>query len=86
MERLERFYKIDGPLKGSKIVSFARLREALGLSRAQLRRDLEYMRSRFNVLLQFTAARVESRPKSSIQSAVARPDTSAELGTGATVI
>src|SRR5436305_587819 len=48
MERLERFYKIDQLLKDSKVVPFARLQEGLGVSRATLKRDLLYMRDRFN--------------------------------------
>jgi predicted DNA-binding transcriptional regulator YafY len=40
MDRTERFYKIDRLLKDSKPVSFAKLEEALGVSRATLKRDL----------------------------------------------
>ena len=48
MERLERFYKIDQLLEDRKVVSFATFKEVLGMSRASVKRDLEYMRSRFN--------------------------------------
>jgi predicted DNA-binding transcriptional regulator YafY len=53
MERLERFYKIDRLLKERKAVSFAALRDALGVSRATLKRDLVYMRDRFNAPIEF---------------------------------
>lgn len=46
MDRTERFYKIDQQLRAKKVVSFAALRELLGVSRATLRRDLDYMRDR----------------------------------------
>ena len=36
MERTERFYKIDQLLKDRKVVSFAALRDSLGVSRATL--------------------------------------------------
>ena len=42
MDRTERFYKIDQLLKDSKVVTFARFQEALGVSRATLKRDLLY--------------------------------------------
>ena len=48
MDRTERFYQIDQVLKDSKVVTFARFQEVLGVSRATLKRNLEYMRSRFN--------------------------------------
>ena len=53
MERLERFYKIDQLLKDRKTVSFAALAEALGVSPATLKRDLDYMRSRFNAPIEY---------------------------------
>src|SRR6266404_7035258 len=53
MERLERFYKIDQLLKGVKAVPFERIREALGVSRATLKRDLLYMRDRFNAPIEY---------------------------------
>jgi predicted DNA-binding transcriptional regulator YafY len=53
MDRTERFYKIDQLLKDSKVVTFARFREALGVSRATLKRDLVYMRDRFNAPIEY---------------------------------
>src|SRR3954463_3655369 len=53
MERLERFYKIDQLLKDRKLVSFSALETALGISRATLKRDLVYMRDRFNAPIQY---------------------------------
>lgn len=56
MDRLERFYKIDQLLKSRGAVSFAELQNALGVSRASLKRDLEYMRSRFNAPIEYDRA------------------------------
>src|SRR5205814_1704859 len=56
MDRTERFYKIDQLLKDSKVVSFARLRDSLGVSRATLKRDLVYMRDRFNAPIEYVRA------------------------------
>jgi predicted DNA-binding transcriptional regulator YafY len=53
MDRTERFYKIDQLLKDSKVVTFARFQEVLGVSRATLKRDLVYMRDRFNAPIEF---------------------------------
>src|SRR3989337_2728376 len=53
MDRTERFYKIDQLLKDRKVVSFAALRLSIGVSRATLRRDLEYMRDRFNAPIEY---------------------------------
>jgi predicted DNA-binding transcriptional regulator YafY len=53
MDRTERFYKIDQLLKDSKVVTFARLQDTLGVSPATLKRDLEYMRSRFNAPIEY---------------------------------
>jgi predicted DNA-binding transcriptional regulator YafY len=53
MDRLERFYKIDQLLKERKVVSFAVFSQVLGMSRASVRRDLEYMRSRFNAPIEY---------------------------------
>ena len=47
MDRLERFYKIDHLLQASKVVPLHSLQEELEVSPATLKRDLEYMRSRF---------------------------------------
>jgi len=53
MDRTERFYKIDRLLKDGKAVSFAKLEETLGVSRATLKRDLLYMRDRFNAPIEY---------------------------------
>jgi predicted DNA-binding transcriptional regulator YafY len=57
MERLERFYKIDQLLKERKLVPFAAFQDALGISRATLKRDLAYMRDRFNAPIEYDAER-----------------------------
>jgi predicted DNA-binding transcriptional regulator YafY len=56
VDRTERFYKIDQLLKDSKVVTFARFQETLGVSRATLKRDLVYMRDRFNAPIEFDRA------------------------------
>jgi predicted DNA-binding transcriptional regulator YafY len=48
MDRTERFYKIDQLIHDRRLVSFATLMEVLEVSRATLKRDLEYMRNRLN--------------------------------------
>ncbi|TSE27809.1 helix-turn-helix transcriptional regulator [Tepidimonas aquatica] len=48
MNRTERFYKIDQLLHERRVVSFATLLEELGVSRATLKRDLEYLRERLH--------------------------------------
>jgi predicted DNA-binding transcriptional regulator YafY len=53
VDRTERFYKIDQLLKDSKVVTFARFQDVLGVSRATLKRDLVYMRDRFNAPIEF---------------------------------
>jgi predicted DNA-binding transcriptional regulator YafY len=53
MDRTERFYRIDQLLHGGRIVSFARLMESLGVSRAQLKRDLAYLRDRLNAPIEY---------------------------------
>jgi predicted DNA-binding transcriptional regulator YafY len=53
MERLERLYKIDQLLQERKLVSFATLMEKLGMSRASVKRDLEFMRDRFNAPIEY---------------------------------
>jgi predicted DNA-binding transcriptional regulator YafY len=52
MDRTERFYRIDR-LLGSGTRTFAELQKSLGVSRATLKRDLEYMRSRFNAPIEY---------------------------------
>ena len=53
MSPLERYYKIDQLLKDRQIVSFAVFKEKLGMSPASVKRDLEYMRSRFNAPIEY---------------------------------
>src|SRR3954453_1020365 len=54
MERLERFYKIDRLLKEHRgPVAFSALRASLGVPAATLKRDLEYMRERFNAPIEY---------------------------------
>ena len=53
MDRTERFYKIDQLLQGGLSVSFAKLMEALGVSRAQLKRDLAYLRERLHAPIEY---------------------------------
>jgi len=48
MNRSERFYKIDHLLQDRKIVSRHDFLSLLEVSLATFRRDLEYMRDRFN--------------------------------------
>ena len=57
MDRLERFYKIDTLLKERKLVPFSALEEALGTSRAGVKRDLAYMRDRFNAPIEYDRER-----------------------------
>lgn len=48
MDRTERFYKIEMLIRSRGSVSFAELMEELGVSRATLKRDLEYLRERLD--------------------------------------
>jgi predicted DNA-binding transcriptional regulator YafY len=48
MDRTERFYKIDQLLSERRIVPFSVFAEKLGVSRATIKRDLEYLRNRLN--------------------------------------
>ena len=48
MDRTERFYKIDQLLGEYRVVPFSIFEEKLGVSRATIKRDLEYMRNRLN--------------------------------------
>src|SRR5712691_7336780 len=57
MERLERFYKIEQLLKDRKAVSFSTLQSSLGVSAATLKRDLEYMKNRFNAPIEYDRER-----------------------------
>src|SRR5688572_25571162 len=53
MDRLERFYKIDQLLKERRVVSFALFEQVLGMSRASVKRDIKYMRERFNAPIEY---------------------------------
>jgi predicted DNA-binding transcriptional regulator YafY len=53
MDRLERFYKIDRLLNERKLVSFALFKRELGMSPASVKRDLAYMRERFNAPIEY---------------------------------
>jgi len=48
MDRTERFYKIDQIINERTLVPFKDLQDELEVSRATLKRDLEYMRNRLN--------------------------------------
>ena len=48
MDRTERFYKINELLRAKKVVSFATLLAALGVSRSTLKRDLKYLCERLH--------------------------------------
>jgi len=48
MDRTERFYKIDQLLQERRAVSLALLMEELSVSRATVKRDLEYLRDRLS--------------------------------------
>ncbi len=48
MDRTERFYKIDQLLSEQRVVPFSLLEERLGVSRATIKRDLEYLRNRLH--------------------------------------
>ena len=53
MERLERFYRIHQLLTDRRVVPFSILMEELDISRASVKRDLEYMRERFNAPIEY---------------------------------
>ena len=48
MDRTERFYKIDQLLNERRVVPIETFLDALGVSRATFKRDLEYLRDRLN--------------------------------------
>src|SRR4051812_41648617 len=48
MDRTERFYKIDKMLQSRKLVPIKDFLDALDVSLATFKRDLEYMRDRLN--------------------------------------
>lgn len=53
VDRLERFYRIDRLLNERRMVSFADFKSELGMSRASVKRDLAYMRERFNAPIEY---------------------------------
>jgi predicted DNA-binding transcriptional regulator YafY len=53
MDRTERFYKIHRLLTERKLVSFAVFKSELGMSPASVKRDLAYMRDRFNAPIEY---------------------------------
>jgi len=53
VDRLERFYKIDQLLKERKLVSFEMFKRELGMSTASVKRDIAYMRDRFNAPIEY---------------------------------
>jgi len=53
VDRTERFYKIDQLLQSGASVPFVKLQESLGISRAQVKRDLAYMRERLNAPIEY---------------------------------
>lgn len=57
MDRTERFYKIEMLIRSRGCVSFAELREALEVSPATLKRDLQYLRERMDAPIEYDAAR-----------------------------
>jgi predicted DNA-binding transcriptional regulator YafY len=56
MSQIERIYKIDQLLTDKAVVSFDELLQALEVSRATLKRDIEYMRSRLNAPIEWSRA------------------------------
>lgn len=48
MDRTERFYKIEQLLHERRFASFEHIQEALGVSRATVKRDLQYLRERLH--------------------------------------
>ena len=55
MERTERFYKIQQLLKNRRYVGTQEFLDALEVSRATFKRDLEYLRDRFNAPIVYDA-------------------------------
>ena len=57
MDRSERFYKIDQMLRSRGTVTTAEFKRELEVSLATLKRDLEYLKSRHNAPIEWTAMR-----------------------------
>ncbi|HUF22055.1 MAG TPA: WYL domain-containing protein [Burkholderiales bacterium] len=53
MDRTERFYRIDRLLRDHRVVPIERFLDALGVSRATFKRDLEYMRDRLHAPIEW---------------------------------
>jgi predicted DNA-binding transcriptional regulator YafY len=53
MDRLERFYRIDQLLHERRVVPLGVFLDELEVSRATFKRDIEYMRSRFNAPIEW---------------------------------
>jgi predicted DNA-binding transcriptional regulator YafY len=53
MDRTERFYKIERLLNGRRVVPLRRFLDELEVSRATFKRDIEYLRSRFNAPIEW---------------------------------
>lgn len=56
MDRTERFYKIELLIRTRECVSFATLLEALEVSPATLKRDLQYLRERLDAPIEYDAS------------------------------
>jgi len=55
MDRTERFYKIEMLIRSRECVSFSALLEALEVSPATLKRDLQYLRERMDAPIEYDA-------------------------------
>ena len=53
MDRSERFYKIDQMLRERRMVPLGDFLDTLGVSRATFKRDLEYLRDRYNAPIEW---------------------------------
>ena len=53
MDRTERFYRIDRLLAAGKPVAMRRFLDELEVSRATFKRDIEYLRDRFNAPIEW---------------------------------
>ncbi|MET0209411.1 MAG: WYL domain-containing protein [Burkholderiaceae bacterium] len=56
MDRTERFYKIEMMIRSQGCVSFAEMKDALEVSAATLKRDLQYLRERMDAPIEYDAA------------------------------
>ncbi len=53
MDRTERFYRMDQLMKDRTVVPIQTFLDELGVSRATFKRDLDYMRDRFNAPIEY---------------------------------